>query len=372
LFNSSVSGGTSPYSYQWYLDGAGVSGATSMSWTFTPGSSGSYTVYLNVTDAVGDVEKSNIAPVTVNSALSVSISPTTAVMDVGQSQLFNSSVSGGTSPFSYQWYLNNAAVSGATNATWAFVPFASGSYTVYVVVTDGASTAASATSNTADVTVDPQLTVSISPSNAAIYLSQSQNFTAAPSGGTSPYTYQWYENTTLVSGATSRTWTFTPISTGTYIICAKVTDSAGEQATSDNSTVNVGMHDVTVTNLLSSENVVVEGESINVNITVRNEGTYTETFNVTLSGTCDGHSWVIWTFTGVTLTPGSTTTLTITDLHLGVGFYTLSAQVSNAYVNRTYTGVIVWVAPLRVIISLRLAGKQIEAYDGLLCSLHGV
>ena len=51
-FTSTVSGGTSPYTYQWYLNGVPVSGATSNSWTFTSTSSGSYTVYLNVTDSV--------------------------------------------------------------------------------------------------------------------------------------------------------------------------------------------------------------------------------------------------------------------------------------------------------------------------------
>jgi hypothetical protein len=61
LFTSSVSGGTSPYSYQWYLNGTAVSGATNSSWTFTPASSGSYTVYVNTTDKIGSIGKSNIA-----------------------------------------------------------------------------------------------------------------------------------------------------------------------------------------------------------------------------------------------------------------------------------------------------------------------
>jgi len=239
LFNSTVSGGTSPYSYQWYLDGAAVSGATGPSWTFTPGSTGSYNVYVKVADSVSATATSNTATVAVNGALSITILPTSVILDVGQSQTFTSSVSGGTSPYSYQWYLDGAAVSGATSASWTFTPSSSGSYTVYVIVNDSASTPATATSNTASVSVNPQLTVSVSPSTATIYLSQSQNFTASPSGGTSPYTYQWYENGSLVSGATSSSWTFTPPSTGVYFIYVKATDGVSEVALSSNAQLTV-------------------------------------------------------------------------------------------------------------------------------------
>jgi hypothetical protein len=67
-FTSTVSGGTSPYSYQWYLDGNPVSGATSNSWTFTPTTSGIHYVYLKVTDNVGNTTQSETAQVTVAGA----------------------------------------------------------------------------------------------------------------------------------------------------------------------------------------------------------------------------------------------------------------------------------------------------------------
>ncbi|MDI6806010.1 MAG: PKD domain-containing protein [Candidatus Bathyarchaeia archaeon] len=54
----SVSGGASPYTYQWCVNGTAISGATSSSWTFTPTSSGTYEIYLNVTDADGYTAKS--------------------------------------------------------------------------------------------------------------------------------------------------------------------------------------------------------------------------------------------------------------------------------------------------------------------------
>ena len=231
LFTSSVSGGTSPYSYQWYLNGDPVSGATGSTWTFTPSSAGSFTVYLRVTDAVGAVATSNTVPITVNGPLSVSVLPSSVVMDVGQSQLFTSSVSGGTLPYTYQWYLNGDPVSGATSPTWTFTPSSSGSYQVFLRVTDGVGV--SADSNIALVTVNPPLEVTISPSSATIYLGQSQAFTSSITGGTSPYSYQWYLNGDPVSGATSSSWTFTPGSTGTYQIYLEVTDAVNVIALSN-------------------------------------------------------------------------------------------------------------------------------------------
>lgn len=133
------------------VNGFPVSGATGSTWTYTPDSLGSYKVYVQVTDNAGFNVNSNIANVTVNSVPSVAILPSSVVMDVNQSQLFTSTVSEGSSPYSYQWYLNDSPVSGATSPTWTFTPSSSGSYNIYLNVTDNARVTVE--SNTASVTV---------------------------------------------------------------------------------------------------------------------------------------------------------------------------------------------------------------------------
>jgi len=153
-FSSTVSGGTPPPSYQWYLNGSAVSGATSSGWIFTSASVGYYQVYVNVTDSSSTRVKSNVAGVTVNPALSVSIQPASSVIILGQSVNFSSTVSGGTTPYSYKWYLNDTEVSGATSPSWAFTPTSTGYYLVSLKVTDAAS--ATKLSNEADVTVNPR------------------------------------------------------------------------------------------------------------------------------------------------------------------------------------------------------------------------
>lgn len=111
------------------------------------------------------------------------------------------------------------------------------------------------------------------------------------------------------------------------------------------------IHDIAVTRVIFSKNVLVEGDCINVSMTLRNEGSYPETFNVTLyAKMLHGKTWSIYTFTGVTLALGSAKTLTINGLGFPRGFYTLSAYAwpvsgETHTTDNTYSSVTVLVAP---------------------------
>jgi len=104
--------------------------------------------------------------------------------------------------------------------------------------------------------------------------------------------------------------------------------------------------DIAVISVALSKRVVILGTSINLNFTLRNEGNLIETFNVTLYRSQDGYSLPLYTFMGVTLSPGSTVTLTVTGLRFGVGLITLTARVYNAYFSSTYVCGTVWVLPI--------------------------
>jgi hypothetical protein len=93
---------------------------------------------------------------------------------------------------------------------------------------------------------------------------QSATFNATASGGSGNYTsYHWYVNGTAQSGATASTFSYSPASTGTYLITATVTDSTS--ATSAQSSAADVTASVTVTPTSPSTTVpkeVIYGISI--------------------------------------------------------------------------------------------------------------
>lgn len=211
---------------------------------------------------------------------SVSISPsTTQTLDNGQSVSFTSTASGGTTPYTYQWYsgssstcTSNSKISGATSSTYSASPTSTTYYCLAVT------SAASLTgySSTTEVVVNSALSAgSVTPSNPTIKIGASQTLTANPSGGTTPYSYQWYggssstcTSNSAISGATSSTYSASP-TTNTYY-CYKVTDSA-TTPTSQYSATDL----VTVTNYTV--------DSVTWNATAYETSTQGYTYSITLS-----------------------------------------------------------------------------------------
>jgi hypothetical protein len=84
-------------------------------------------------------------------SLSVSITPPSSSIDLGDSITFSASPTGGSGGYTYQWYVNGNPVLGATSSTWMFIPTSSGHYQVYVKVTDSSMTTAESNHATVEV-----------------------------------------------------------------------------------------------------------------------------------------------------------------------------------------------------------------------------
>ncbi|MBX8643895.1 MAG: PKD domain-containing protein [Thermoplasmata archaeon] len=254
-FTASESGGTGTISYAWTVNGASEGSGSTLSYSFS--SSGSYTIEVTVTDGDGHTASASLTE-TVYSDPSVSISSSQNPTDVGNSVTFTASPSGGSGSYTYQWYLNDNAVSGATSSTYTTSFSSSGTNSIYVIIKDGVGN--SATSSTLDETVNADPSVSVSSSQNPTDVGNTVTFTATGSGGTGSYSYQWYLNGAAVSGATSSTYTTSFGSSGSDSVYVILTDGIGNTATSSTLTETVNA-DPTVS-ISSSQNPTDAGNSV--------------------------------------------------------------------------------------------------------------
>jgi thermopsin len=112
----------------------------SPSCAFSPGSPGAYSAYVVVTDSAGYTVKSPIINVTVNPdptvSVSISLSSSSALYEDDVARM-SASVSGGTPPYTYTWYVDGdpVAVTASPSYTCRLPP---GSHSLSVRVVDSA------------------------------------------------------------------------------------------------------------------------------------------------------------------------------------------------------------------------------------------
>jgi hypothetical protein len=142
---------------------------------------------------------------------------------------------------------------------------------------------------------------------------------------------------TLAAGAaTTVTFSWTPSALGTHALTATASPVAGEIDTADNSkAVNVSVleptHDVAVTSI-TAPSTVAEGNTADVSVGVANEGTFDETFTVSVADQppAGGTAGTLSGAQTITLTSGSVTELTFSWDTTGatLGVHTLTATAA--------------------------------------------
>lgn len=117
---------------------------------------------------------------------------------------------------------------------------APGTFTYYCKVSDSAGQTVSSNKVTLTVTPPPAvLTASATPTGTSADTGKSVSFAVSVSGGTTPYTYQWFEGTNLISEQTSAQLTITKDAAGSYTYHCKVTDADGKTTVSNTVALDV-------------------------------------------------------------------------------------------------------------------------------------
>ena len=255
-FSGSVSSGTAvpngePVVLQYSASNSGpwttaatvntVGGTGAFSGAFTAPAGGTYyfQAYFAQTVSGSNVWSTSTSTqqtIAVNDILSVSVSPGSWTMDVGQSKQFSAMASGGSGTYlSYNWYIDGALQTEILQ-TITYSASSTGSYSITVTVTDSLGSTSSLSSPVSVVVNSALAAPSTSASAGTVNQGQTCSLTSTTvSTGTSPFTYQWLEmapgteSYSAINGATSSTYVFsttTSTATGIWHFELQVRDSA--------------------------------------------------------------------------------------------------------------------------------------------------
>ncbi len=241
-FSVTATGGVP--AYQWRKNAVDISGATNDTYTIASAgaaSAGSYDCV--VTNACGTTT-SNAATLTVNTNAAINSHPATQTICTGLPVTFTVNAVGNPAP-TLQWRKNSVNIPGATSSSYTIPSVIAGDAGTYDCV--ATNPCATATSNSAVLTVNQTATITGDPAAATRCVGTGVTFSVSATGAAT-LTYQWRKNASNISGATSTSYTIASVGAGdagTYD-CV-VTNSCGSDTSAGalltvNSTASISAH----------------------------------------------------------------------------------------------------------------------------------
>lgn len=239
MLTANVTGGTGTTHYQWqrFLFGSWTNvGTDQNTYNITLNSAGTFQFRVIVTQDAGCQTTSAETTITVTADPTVTISASDADICDGQSTLLTANVSSGAGTSSFQWQqlISGTWTNVGTNQnTYNTGPLSTGNIQFRVTVTQNSG--CSTTSGSFTVIVRPNPSANAS-ANQEICNGEAVLISVSPTGGTSPYTYNWS------TGATTPSILVAPGTTTTYFVT--VTDAFGCASTVDDVVVTVNTNPV--------------------------------------------------------------------------------------------------------------------------------
>ena len=236
--STAVNGGYPAYTYVYSGLPAGCTSSNTASFVCTPTSSGAFTIGVAVTDTKG-TQVSSSTSLIVNSAVAggptiSSFVASPATLTLGGSTTFTVTVNGGTTPYSYSYTGLPSGCTSANIPSPSCTPTATGSFSVYVTVTDSAGRSTSASTSLV-VTGTSGGTIAIASFTItpnSVRVNNSVTVGTQVTGGVQPYSFVY---TGLPAGCTTynqAVFSCIPTTPGQYSIQVTVTDSHGGHAQS--------------------------------------------------------------------------------------------------------------------------------------------
>jgi PKD repeat protein len=262
LLSVTASGGTGTLLYQWYSNsvnnttgGVLISGATTSTYTPPTSTVGNMYYYCVVSTAVsGCSVTSNASAVIVNPAPTFITQPVSSNVCVGGSPAqMCVTYTDGTGTPSYQWYSNTinnnsggTAITGANSSCFTPSTSVAGTMYYYAMVSLAGGGCSNITSNTGQINVTADPTISTQPLSAQTICVGGTIPTAlnvAYSGGLGAPTYQWFSApSTSITGATNPSYTpptFTTPGPFNFYATISLSGAGCDVLISANATINV-------------------------------------------------------------------------------------------------------------------------------------
>lgn len=325
-FSADVSGGTGNRTFTWSGLPPGCTGANASTVTCTPNSTGTYSVWLNASDSVGEAATAGPASLQVNAVLgSPSVSTSSSSADVGQTVYFHALVLGGTAPYTYDWSYLPSGCSNMNVANLSCTLTSVGNATVHISVVDATSATASGSGSRFESYPDPAVS-SIALSRTVVDAGQiwTANVSVQVSNGTFSVSWVGIPTNCSTSGTGGAMVTCTSASPGTTYIAAVATDSRNFSVRSAAAMIEVET-DPTIAAPSVSPAVVDLGQKISLSVQATALSPYSLVWTGLPGGcTAPGGSSPSWS-----CTPNSTGTFEISArLTDGNGFAVTSATTT--------------------------------------------